>query len=262
MFPIITVLGKPLGCYALLAAAGTLAAGVYACRRAARNGWDDNDMLCLLCAAALGAFLGGHLLYGVVNTSFLGLFRGLPQAEDKLRFTGDILLHTFGGQVFFGGLLGGIATGALYARKKRLPLGLYCDILAAAVPLFHGFGRIGCFLGGCCYGVESPVGFVFTHALLEEANHIRRFPVQLAEAAFCFCLFALFHALRGQRALQKRLFPLYLLLYSIGRLFLEFLRGDAARGLVLGISTSQIIALLLCATAAVLLIRNQTPKGT
>ena len=58
----------------------------------------------------------------------------------------------------------------------------HTDVAALASPLFHIFGRLGCFLSGCCFGVESSVGFVYHHCLIEEANGVSRFPVQLVEA--------------------------------------------------------------------------------
>lgn len=149
-----------------------------------------------------------------------------------------------------------MAAGFLYARcgKKKLDLAAYTDMVAPAVPLFHMFGRIGCFLGGCCYGVESDFGFVFEHSLVEAANGVRRFPVQLVEAGFNLLLFAVLAWLLKKGVCKGKLFLLYLLAYSVGRFVLEFWRGDAYRGFLFGVSTSQLISIFLFAVAGCILL--------
>ena len=206
MYPIVTIFGRPIGTYALSSVAGILLAGWYACRAARRRGVDDNEIIVLLLVSAVGILLGSHVLYA---------------------------------------LLGGLAVGALYLRIRRLPFAAYADIAAPAIPLFHAFGRIGCFLGGCCYGIPWEGGITYTRALSPEANGVARFPVQLLESALLFALFLLLAALFRRGALRGRLLALYLAVYAVLRFLLEFLRGDAIRGVYFGLSTSQWISLAI-----------------
>ena len=104
----------------------------------------------------------------------------------------------WGGSVFYGGLLGGILAGAVYLRRKGAALGLWASLTAPAIPLFHVFGRVGCFLGGCCYGLPSAWGFVYRYSPVAEANGVSRFPVQLVEAAWNLVLFLLLARLQRQ----------------------------------------------------------------
>ena len=134
---------------------------------------------------------------------------------------------------------------ALYLRIRRLPFAAYADIAAPAIPLFHAFGRIGCFLGGCCYGIPWEGGITYTRALSPEANGVARFPVQLLESALLFALFFLLAALFRRGALRAKLLALYLAVYAVLRFLLEFLRGDAIRGVYFGLSTSQWISLAI-----------------
>lgn len=152
--------------------------------------------------------------------------------------------YLFGGAVYYGGLIAGMAAGLLWARKKKLDAGRYADVGAPAIPLFHAFGRIGCFLGGCCYGVECKIGFIYRRAVIEEANHVRRFPVQLVEAVLNFALFFTLWYLLKKGKCAGRLLYLYLCAYAVIRFTLEFWRGDEHRGFLLGLSTSQVIAIL------------------
>jgi phosphatidylglycerol:prolipoprotein diacylglycerol transferase len=228
-----------------MAIAGYLLCGVWGCRTATKRGHDDNDMILLLLLIAAGTLLGGHILYGALNFLIFPQYTsGIFQISGIKDFLAR-LYSIFGGSVFYGGLIGGFLAGLLCVRKKRLPLPEYTDMLAPAIPFFHIFGRVGCFLGGCCYGVESRFGFIFRQALVAEANGVRRFPVQLAEALGNLLIFLLLAALLKKNALKGRLMASYLLLYSVMRFVLEFWRGDAARGIIYGLSTSQWVSLIL-----------------
>ena len=244
MYPIVTIFGRPIGTYALSSVAGILLAGWYACRAARRRGVDDNEIIVLLLVSAVGILLGSHVLYALTNLP--ALLRYLSESANLSLgdwFRG--LLPYVGGAVFYGGLLGGLAAGALYLRIRRLPFAAYADIAAPAIPLFHAFGRIGCFLGGCCYGIPWEGGITYTRALSPEANGVARFPVQLLESALLFALFFLLAALFRRGALRGKLLALYLAVYAVLRFLLEFLRGDAIRGVYFGLSTSQWISLAI-----------------
>ena len=126
---------------------------------------------------------------------------------------------------------------------------------------FTCFGRIGCFLGGCCYGVESEHGVVFTDSLIESANGVPRVPVQLYEAVFELALFFALWALLNKGVLKNRLLLVYLFSYAVGRFILEFWRGDEYRGFLFGLSTSQVVSILVFAVSAVLFIVKPKKKA-
>ena len=151
----------------------------------------------------------------------------------------------FGGSVFYGGLLGGLLSGLIVIKAKKMNLKFTTDFLTPIIPLFHTFGRIGCFLSGCCYGVKSKIGFTYKHSLIESANGVNRFPIQLVEASFNLLLFILIYYLFRKGKIKGKLLYLYLILYSIIRFALEFFRGDSYRGFLLHLSTSQIISILI-----------------
>lgn len=251
MFPTFELFGKTIGTYMVTALLGVFAAGLFSCRAAKKRGHDENNMIVLLLVSCIGVLLGSHVLFALTNwNALLVFFTHLPEIIAAGELV-DSFLAVFGGSVFYGGLLGGMAAGFLYARcgKKKLDLAAYTDMIAPAVPLFHMFGRIGCFLGGCCYGVESDFGIVFEHSLVEAANGVRRFPVQLVEAGFNLLLFVVLAWLLKKGLCKGKLFLLYLLAYSAGRFVLEFWRGDAYRGFLFGVSTSQWISVLLFVAA-------------
>jgi phosphatidylglycerol:prolipoprotein diacylglycerol transferase len=191
-------------------------------------------MIVLLLISVCGAVFGSHLLYALVN--LVNISSG--------QSVNEITRILFGGSVFYGGLLGGVFIGCWYA-KTYIRCHDIIDIVTPAIPLFHFFGRIGCFLTGCCFGVESKFGFIFKNSIVPGANDVRRFPVQVVEAGFNLAMFFLLDFLRREGYFRQKLLYVYLLLYSVIRFVLEFLRGDDYRGKLSVFSISQIISVFL-----------------
>lgn len=240
--------GKEIGYYPLMALIGGLLAGTFCYLSAIKRKLNEVTMVIMLLISMLGVLVGGHLLYAITNIQYLAAYGKVTSFAEFI----EVTVYIFGGQVFYGGLLGGIAAGVIYSRATHMEgFAEYADIVAVAVPLFHVFGRIGCFLGGCCYGVESDWGITFHKALVESANGVCRVPVQLFEAGFnlILFLFLLFLLLKGKA--KHRLFTVYLAIYAVGRFILEFWRGDSYRGFLFGLSTSQIVSILILAVLAV-----------
>lgn len=162
-----------------------------------------------------------------------------------------------GGWVVYGGIIGGILGAMAYAKKNRWNFMKYFNTLICSVALAQGFGRLGCFLAGCCYGREtSHFGVVFPEGSLAPAG-VPLIPTQLISSALDFLLFFILW-----RNLEKGKHPedtgaLYLMLYSIGRFMIEFIRGDEIRGYIGPFTTSQFIALFLFLLGAYLIWRRQ-----
>ena len=114
--------------------------------------------------------------------------------------------------------------------------------------LAQGFGRIGCFLAGCCYGAptDSFLGVVFPPYCEFAPAGVRLWPTQLFSAAgdLLLCLFLLW--LDRKEHYEGKLTAWYLIGYSVGRFLIEFLRDDN-RGSVGALSSSQFIGLFIVA---------------
>ena len=259
MLPIITtIFGKPVWSYQIMAILGIFAAGIYACRICKKTNHDDNEAIVFLLTISIGVLVGGSLLYLIVNIKDVILILNNVSINSFRDFF-NVFRILFGGSVFYGGLLGGILTAVIFIHKK--PHYRYLvDIAVPAIPLFHFFGRIGCFLGGCCYGIESACGFTMRHSLIAEANGVSRFPVQLLEALFNITLFVVLDYFRKKNMFGNKLIYVYLLSYSAGRFFIEYLRGDAHRGFLLIFSTSQIISMALFCASLFVLARKKEPN--
>jgi phosphatidylglycerol:prolipoprotein diacylglycerol transferase len=219
---------------------GVFAFGVYAGVTAVKRKYDFMDMAMFFFILSIGVIIGSHLLSALVN------YKNKVYVLENIKQMNAInaLGNIFGGRMFYGGLVGTLAAGYIVIKKDN-SYTKYLDIIAAGIPLFHFFAKIGCFLAGCCYGVQSKIGFTYHNSQLTEANDIMRFPVQLLESLFCIILFFYLNFLFINNKFKNKLLYLYLLIYSAGRFFIEYLRGDASRGIWFYLSTSQIISILI-----------------
>lgn len=253
MFPGFTLFGKYISSYMLTSLAGIFTACPLAISRYKKRGGNDISMIFVFLFGAIGCAVGMHLLYGITNIQH---WSRLFSAGSFQEFW-DAAIYIFGGSVFYGGLIGGLFAGYLCMKHQKLDYGLTSDCAAPSIALFHAFGRIGCFLGGCCYGVEWEHGITFHNALVESANGVPRVPVQLFEAGLEFALFGLLSLMLAKGWLKNRLLAVYLLIYPVGRFALEFLRGDDYRGFLFGLSTSQLISIGVFAAAVVFLVMKR-----
>lgn len=232
--------GVPLPSYGLLllvAAALGIGLAVRLGRRQGLAGWDVASVGLL---ALAGGLTGAALLDLLVSPPSL---RGPPQLP---------------GLAFLGGLLGGATAAVLFIRAYELPLAALADLAAISLPLAHAVGRVGCFLGGCCFGRPAPAtwpGVIFTDPLAPAARLAagqRLHPVQLYEAAALLLLWLALLQARSRGWWRGRLFLVYLALYALARFGLESLRGDPGRGGLGPLSTAQLLALLALAALPLL----------
>lgn len=185
----------------------------------------------LILYAAAGCFLGSKLLFAI--TQIPGLIQNFS-AQNLL------LLLPNSGFVFYGGLFGTLLAVHLFIKRKKVyDAHTVYNMVTPAFPLFHSFGRIGCFMAGCCYGkwLQHPVK-VF--GMLE----LKRYPVQIFEAGYEFILFLILNRIQKKNP-DTNLLQIYLMCYAVFRFCIEFLRGDAIRGIVFGLSVSQWISLMI-----------------
>lgn len=251
MLPNIHIGACTISAYIVMTLIGIFVAGPVSMKQLPES--DRDDYLTVLLWSSVGVLIGSHFLYGITNIQ--SICQAIRNKDSFLN-----IVYFFGGSVFYGGLLGGILAAAIYCRLSSKDYRKYIDAAAVFLPLFHTFGRIGCFLSGCCYGIVCDSGFVYHYSPIPAANGVPRFPVQLLEACGNLAIWGLLLRLKRHRHCQNRLLLLYLLLYSLMRFFLEFLRGDAYRGFLLALSTSQWISILLFAACMWILAKNVRRK--
>ena len=159
------------------------------------------------------------------------------------------------GFVFYGSLLFCIPTMLWFFRKHKLPTLPMLDIMAVTTCLVHVFGRMGCFMAGCCYGIpwEGPLAVIFTDpACLAKPLNTPLHPTQLYSASLILSILLILLWLRPKKKFDGQLFLTYLMLYALGRGVIEIFRGDVSRGYVIEglLSNAQFVSLLVIAVAA------------
>ena len=256
MYPSINILHKEISTYTIMALIGIFAVGIYVKYVTTKKQEDDYNYLVTLLIASIGLVIGSHLLYAITNINLILITIKHIDKITSFKLLLQILYLIFGGSVFYGGLLGGLLAGAIYIKSKKLDFKEITDTLTPCIPLFHGFARIGCFLVGCCYGIESKLGFTYQYAIVETANHVSRFPVQLVEAVLNFILFIILYNFYKKNKYKGKLIYIYLISYAVIRFILEFFRGDSYRGFIGFLSTSQILSLLILITIFIIYIIN------
>ena len=191
------------------------------------------------------------LIFGVLGAKLLYMLTVI----DKIIANPSDILSLSGGFVVYGGIIVGILTGFIYCRIKHKVFRNYFDIVMPSVAIAQGFGRIGCFLAGCCYGKEtdSACGVVFTHSDFAP-NNVRLIPTQLISSAACFLLALVLILIARKQRKPGVIAGLYLVFYGIGRFLIEFLRGDLERGSIGDLSTSQFISIIIVAIGLIWLV--------
>ncbi|MGQ9619277.1 MAG: prolipoprotein diacylglyceryl transferase [Candidatus Aminicenantia bacterium] len=150
----------------------------------------------------------------------------------------EILGSLRAGGHFFGALVFGIPFAFFYLRKKKIPFLPVADAASPSIALAHGFGRLGCFSAGCCYGIETscPISVTFTNPISHQNTGVPLgvplFPTQLLEAIFNFVNFIFLFVLLKKKGGDGMVFSFYILNYSIWRFIIEFFRGDPDRGII------------------------------
>lgn len=174
---------------------------------------------------------------------FQAVYNFIEDPSRGFRFDGSI--------TFIGGLIGGAAFFlVVYLIFKRRIDGKLSDalpIIPCAITIAHGFGRIGCFFAGCCYGRETDCFLGVKFPMLPRPVH----PTQLYEAAFLFLLFAVMSYLVLKKGFRHNM-SVYLVSYGVFRFAVEFLRDDHRGELVDGVTPSQFWSLCMIIIGIVL----------
>lgn len=159
-------------------------------------------------AVLVWGFLGARLFYVIQNFSYY--------VAEPLK----IFAVWEGGLIFYGGAIAAFLGLGWMARKKKWSFWKILDFLAPYGALTHAFGRIGCFLNGCCFGKACDLPWAVRFPALSYAVH----PAQLYEAFYDLVLFAFLIQRRKRIRFEGEIALLYFLLYAIGRYTIEFLR--------------------------------------
>ena len=252
--------------YGLMIGIGFVLALLVGEYRAKKMGMKEEALIDIAIIAGVSGFLGAKLLYIIVS------FKDF--IKDPMGVLGS------SGFVVYGGLIAGVLCNLIYVKIKKLSFLEYFDLVMPEIALAQGFGRIGCFLAGCCYGRQTDAawGVVFPASSLAPSG-VKLIPTQLISSgadflnmAFLMIIAAKFsytavmkRKADGKEATGKHMAAgnigfLYCITYGLGRFAIEFLRNDY-RGEVGIFSTSQFISLFIVLLGVVAMAVNHKLKN-
>jgi phosphatidylglycerol:prolipoprotein diacylglycerol transferase len=254
MYPEIFHIGSfPINTYGVFLAIAFLCAILVAVRLAARDGLPRERIYDLSLWMLLGGLIGSKILM---------LFTEPEYRDHPLQLLSLDFLRS--GGVFYGGLIGAVLTGYFLMKRYKLPWWKTADACAPGIAIGNFFGRQGCFAAGCCWGKPTslPWGVKFTelgHQITGVPTDVYLHPTQLYESFAMLVVFLFLLWMHRRKRFNGQVILLYALLYSIVRFAIEFVRDDPRGDIfglttLTGLSTSQMISLLVGIAAAVLLV--------
>lgn len=251
MLPYINILGLNIPMYGLSMTIGIIISTFIAFWRVKKAKGDVNALITIVaCAFGLG-FFSAKILYIIVSYNFIDILNYISK--------GDFSFLSSGGQVFYGGLIGGIIGTYLGCVIEKKDLGSYLDAVVPCVPLGHAFGRLGCHFAGCCHGFLYDG--LCSIDIIANGTSYSLFPVQLLESFLNILLFIFLVYFTRKKQRRHMVLFTYLSIYAIMRFVLEFLRGDIVRGISNGLSTSQWISIILFLVSFILIVVNKVKKA-
>lgn len=220
MHPVlIKIFGIPVYSFGFFVALGFLVATFSAVEIGKKYKINSNDILDLTTWILIAGIVGARLLYIVVEFDYY-------MANPK-----ELLMLHHGGLVYYGGLIGAVFALIYFFKSKPYSPVLMGDIIAASIPIGQMFGRIGCFLNGCCFGTPSLCSIRVTYPMNSiPFIHYKEFqpihPVQLYESLGSGIIFLILVTITENKKFNGQIIALYGVLYGILRFSLEFFRGD------------------------------------
>jgi phosphatidylglycerol:prolipoprotein diacylglycerol transferase len=267
MLPSITILGFKLSTFVVVMLLGYAVAFVWSVRRGVAAGLDRQDVFDGVIIGCITAVFGaklGHLLFespghilpdGSTATGLWDLIKADPWHWARIEDPG---------YVWYGGAALIAPVAWWFTKSRGLDRGTVADAGAPILPFAVGFGRLGCFLGGCCYGVPTTQPWGITFPASTGAGALPVHPTQLYESAFGWALLAWMLWFEPRRKVKGEMLALGAAAYALERFLVEFLRGDPERGVHAGWATSQLISIPVFVAAVAVWIwlrKNGTAPG-
>jgi len=221
MFPILFKIGPiTIHTYGFMMAMGVAFGLWFLYVQAKKQSLNASKILDAVFYTIIISLLGAKLILFIGNISYY------------MKYPKELFSLARSGGVFQGGLTFGLIFALLYFRKHRIPTWKVGDIIGAALALGHGFGRIGCFSAGCCFGRECSLPWAvsfqseYAHNLTGIPVGTLLHPVQLYESVLNFLNFFVLFLILKRKKFDGQVFSFYIINYSIIRYFVEFYRGD------------------------------------
>lgn len=264
--------GIPVFGYGVMMFMGILAATLFATYNAKKLGVSSETILDMLMWLVIPGILGGRLFYIIQKNNEHGILKGKSFSEVLVTF----IKLSEGGLVFYGAIMGGLLGFLGFCYRRRLNVLKMGDIILPSVFVGLGFGRIGCFLFGCCFGgtctlpwaVQFPKGSVPYMAQLGSGyitdaaeTSLALHPTQIYSSISAFLIATTLILYLRHRPYNGSVLAVGWIIYPIARFIVEILRNDEASQFGTGLTISQNISVILFGTGLVFLALLTATRG-
>ncbi len=228
------IFGLSVRWYGIMIALGLFLAILVMRKRAKQLGMNEDIIIDIVLVCIPFSIIGARTYYVLFNLSYYG---------------GDFMKMINirqGGLAIHGGVIAGIIAGYIYTRIKKLEFWKLADIAAPGLILGQAIGRWGNFFNSEAHGgpTDLPWGIM--------VDGIKVHPTFFYEFIWNLCVFAVLIFYRDKKKFQGEVFALYMILYSIGRFFIEGLRTDS---LMLGpLRMAQVISIVFIAIGSLFIV--------
>lgn len=219
-----SIFGIDVMWYGILMATGMILGTLIALKEANRVGIKEDDVLDLAIIAIPIGLLSARLYYVIFNWEYYS------------QNTSQILNFRGGGMAIHGALIGGILTGYIFTRIKKIDFLKIADVVIIGMPLAQAIGRWGNFINGEAHGGPTNLPWAIV------VDGVKVHPTFLYESIWDLGIFIFLWIFRNKKQYEGQIIVYYVTLYSIGRFFIEGLRTDS---LMIGpLRMAQIISLI------------------
>ncbi len=228
-----TLFGLEIRWYGIILTSAMVVAVFFSMRSGRKQGFVEDHFLDIAMFALPAAILCARLYYVLFN---------LPSYDSLW----EMLDIRQGGLAIHGGLLGGVLVGMLVAKRKGMNVIKAADVVAPFIALAQSIGRWGNYVNQEAYGRETTLPWAIT------IDGMQVHPTFLYESLWDFTVFVLLLKMTGKKKFDGQIAAYYLILYSVGRFFIESLRTDSL--MIAGMRTAQIASLLMIALGVVMIL--------
>jgi len=132
------------------------------------------------------------------------------------------------GMVLLGGVVLALISSAVYLKWKKLSFWVFADIIAPALALGIGIGRVGCLANGCCYGAPTNAWFGIVFPVDSVAGsylpHTHLWPTQIFSIIWGVTLFGGLWFAERWKTFDGFTISLFMIFYSIFRILIDTIR--------------------------------------
>ena len=239
MKPYIYIFNLNILVYPIILVAALLSSvlAIHLCKKVQSYVFDEILKICPI--ILIGAFIGGKLTYLLISVL----------SNNTLT-----IINLLGGFVFYGGVIGASTTLWIFRERLEHTVLHYTDVLVIGLSLGQAIGRLGCYLNGCCYGIEYEGAIAIKYMVDGRLTCV--FPTWFCESIFCVILFIFLYKGCSKVNVGHHT-AVYLITYSVFRFILEFFRGDEIRGLGNYFSFSQAVSVIIFLTGIAIFVSSK-----